>query len=113
MENEGKKKNVEIKTKSPMWLVILIAILVIALGCEFVYLANQRRAISEMMKQNQVKVENIIHYIRSKFSKSVDIEYSQNSVSKYIVGNASKITKLGFNCKYDIYKGIDTYFCKD
>lgn len=62
---------------------------------------------------NQVKVENIIHYIRSKFSKSVDIEYSQNSVSKYIVGNASKITKLGFNCKYDIYKGIDTYFCKD
>lgn len=62
---------------------------------------------------NQVKVENIIHYIRSKFSKRVDIEYSQNSVSKYIVGNASKITKLGFNCKYDIYKGIDTYFCKD
>lgn len=59
MENEGKKKDVEIKTKSPMWVVILIAVLVIALGCEFVYLANQRRAISEMMQQNQVKVENI------------------------------------------------------
>ena len=38
MENEGKKKDVEIKTKSPMWVVILIAVLVIALGCEFVYI---------------------------------------------------------------------------
>ena len=62
MKNEGKKKDVEIKTKSPMWLVILIAILVIALGCEFVYIRQLKNDIEKVTNNNE---KNIVSNIQN------------------------------------------------
>ena len=59
---------------------------------------------------NKVMVKDIVNYITQKFAKNIPIECSKNCNSKYIVGDPTKLTKLGFKCKYDIYKGIDTYF---
>ena len=63
MVNEGEKKDVEIKTKSPMWLVILIAILVIALGCEFAYCINNRKQNQDNNIVSEQEKNNIINYI--------------------------------------------------
>ncbi len=65
MEKEKKQtKEVEIKVKSPMWLVVLVAILVIALGCEFVYIYNlkhmqQVKQITENETKNSLKEETM------------------------------------------------------
>lgn len=62
MENEGKKKDVEIKTKSSMWVVILIAVLVIALGCEFVYIRQLKSDIEKVTNNNE---KNIVSNIQN------------------------------------------------
>lgn len=77
MENEGKKKDVEIKTKSPMWVVILIAVLVIALGCEFVYI---RQLKSE--KQNTQKINDNINLQEDESNKNTIETEKENEVAE-------------------------------
>lgn len=77
MEKEGKKKDVEIKTKSPMWVVILIAVLVIALGCEFVYI---RQLKSE--KQNTQKINDNINLQEDESNKNIINTEKENEVAE-------------------------------
>lgn len=76
MENEGKKKDVEIKTKSPMSLVILIAILVIALGCEFVYIRQLKNDIEKVTNNNE---KNIVSNIQNQTENN---QSSKQTVTK-------------------------------
>ena len=76
MENEGKKKDVEIKTKSPMSLVILIAVLVIALGCEFVYIRQLKNDIEKVTNNNG---KNIVSNIQN---QTVNNQSSKQTVTQ-------------------------------
>ena len=82
MENEGKKKDVEIKTKSPMSLVILIAVLVIALGCEFVYIRQLKNDIEKVTNNNGKNiVSNIQNQTENNQSSKQTVTQKDNNLT--------------------------------
>lgn len=82
MENEGKKKDVEIKTKSSMWVVILIAVLVIALGCEFVYIRQLKNDIEKVTNNNEKNiVSNIQNQIENNRSNEQTVIKKDNNLT--------------------------------
>lgn len=105
MENEGKKKDVEIKTKSSMWVVILIAVLVIALGCEFVYIRqlksekqntniklqeNETTELTNNRKNNEIISENSKDNVNSiiTFDKTKAVNSNEKNYTLACQGNA-------------------------
>ena len=52
-------KNVEVKTKNPMWVVILVALLVIGLGCETVYLLRNSKNVTKLNEQGKIEQNKI------------------------------------------------------
>ena len=58
-----------------------------------------------------VQIRHIVELTAKRCNKEYLLSFDDNNeTSKFIVGDNTKLSKLGFNCNYDIYQGIDTYF---
>lgn len=90
-EKNKKTKEVETNTKGQMWIVVLIAIIVIALGCEFVYILNMRNSIQSQNKvyDQETIVEKIKMYTYSdlqgiyEFTKEFEVDEDTNLTANY------------------------------
>lgn len=89
---------------------------------DYIHVTDISRALALLVSSNTsgtynicsgkgTKLRKIVEFIAKKCDKEDLLLFDNNNESsKFIVGDNGKLSKLGFNCKYDIYQGIDTYF---
>lgn len=95
MEEQKKKKEVEIKTQNPMWIVILIAVLIIGLGCETVYLLKERKIRNsslDIQKNNNSQISNVVDNISEEHTNLS--KETENKDAVEIIGLEGKYNPL-------------------
>lgn len=97
---EKKAKEVEIKTKSPMWVVILVGVLVIALSCEFVYIYKLKHATMPIEEEQK----NQMNTVKS-LSENIE-NVANNNASKEDKKLTSINDEKSFNMEGAIYEYI-------
>ena len=107
VNNLTNKENVKIKTPYDV--------------IDYIHVTDISRALSLLAELNTKGIFNIcsgkgtpiieiVRHIAKRYGREDCLSFDSSESPKYIVGDNSKLLKLGFNCRYDIYQVISTYF---